>query len=156
MIPDSSTGQLQQYFAETFFQMNTSTGEWKRIKKLRPTNSVNWKKAKQSIAYLFRLVFSLSSGWFFHHFGVCFFFFFFIIMSFFFVFLWFSFRSYIHTNIYVNIVKREREKKRNQMYYCKEKKLEFVVFFLDEINCNEQQRRRRRWRMASISNPLSE
>ena len=35
------TGQSQQYFAETFFQMNTITGEWKRIKKLRPTNVMN-------------------------------------------------------------------------------------------------------------------
>ena len=41
MIPDSTTGQSQQYFAETFFQMNTSTGEWKRIKKLRATNALN-------------------------------------------------------------------------------------------------------------------
>ncbi|CAF0725514.1 unnamed protein product [Rotaria sp. Silwood1] len=40
-IPDPNTGQLQQYFAETFFQMNTSTGEWKRIKKLRPLNQMN-------------------------------------------------------------------------------------------------------------------
>ncbi|UJR25796.1 hypothetical protein I4U23_007146 [Adineta vaga] len=35
-ILDQTTGQPQQYFAETFFQMNTTTGEWKRIKKLRP------------------------------------------------------------------------------------------------------------------------
>jgi hypothetical protein len=41
IIPDQNTGQPQQYFAETFFQMNTLTGEWKRIKKLRPTNSLN-------------------------------------------------------------------------------------------------------------------
>ncbi|CAF1436757.1 unnamed protein product [Rotaria magnacalcarata] len=41
MILDQSTNQPQQYFAETFFQMNTSTGEWKRIKKLRPLNQIN-------------------------------------------------------------------------------------------------------------------
>ena len=41
MIADPNTGQLQHYFAETFFQMNTTTGEWKRIKKLRPTNALN-------------------------------------------------------------------------------------------------------------------
>ena len=41
LIPDQNTGQPQQYFAETFFQMNTLTGEWKRIKKLRPNNSLN-------------------------------------------------------------------------------------------------------------------
>lgn len=41
IIPDQTTGQPQQYFAETFFQMNTITGEWKRIKKLRPTNIIN-------------------------------------------------------------------------------------------------------------------
>ncbi|CAF4346912.1 unnamed protein product, partial [Rotaria sp. Silwood2] len=41
IIPDLNTGQPQQYFAETFFQMNTSTGEWKRIKKLRPLNQIN-------------------------------------------------------------------------------------------------------------------
>ncbi len=41
LITDSTTGQPQQYFAETFFQMNTSSGEWKRIKKLRPLNQVN-------------------------------------------------------------------------------------------------------------------
>ena len=37
-VLDQTTGQPQQYFAETFFQMNTTTGEWKRIKKLRPLN----------------------------------------------------------------------------------------------------------------------
>lgn len=41
IINDPNTGQPQQYFAETFFQMNTSTGEWKRIKKLRPINQLN-------------------------------------------------------------------------------------------------------------------
>ncbi|CAF1247034.1 unnamed protein product [Rotaria sordida] len=41
IIPDPNTGQPQKYFAETFFQMNTSTGEWKRIKKLRPSNQIN-------------------------------------------------------------------------------------------------------------------
>jgi hypothetical protein len=41
LINDSGTNQPQQYFAETFFQMNTLTGEWKRIKKLRPLNQVN-------------------------------------------------------------------------------------------------------------------
>jgi len=41
LITDQTTGQPQQYFAETFFQMNTSTGEWKRIKKLRPLNQIN-------------------------------------------------------------------------------------------------------------------
>ena len=41
MVPDPNTGHSQQYFAETFFQMNTSTGEWKRIKKLRPINPMN-------------------------------------------------------------------------------------------------------------------
>jgi hypothetical protein len=41
LITDSNTGQQQQYFAETFFQMNTSTGEWKRIKKLRPLNQTS-------------------------------------------------------------------------------------------------------------------
>jgi hypothetical protein len=41
IITDPNTNQPQQYFAETFFQMNTSTGEWKRIKKLRPTNQIN-------------------------------------------------------------------------------------------------------------------
>ncbi len=41
IIPDANTNQPQQYFAETFFQMNTSTGEWKRIKKLRPTTQIN-------------------------------------------------------------------------------------------------------------------
>ncbi len=40
-ILDQSTGQPQQYFAETFFQMNTLTGEWKRIKKLRPSNQTD-------------------------------------------------------------------------------------------------------------------
>jgi hypothetical protein len=40
-IVDPNTAQPQQYFAETFFQMNTSTGEWKRIKKLRPLNQLN-------------------------------------------------------------------------------------------------------------------
>jgi hypothetical protein len=41
IITDPTTAQPQQYFAETFFQMNTSTGEWKRIKKLRPTTQIN-------------------------------------------------------------------------------------------------------------------
>lgn len=41
LISDPNTGQQQQYFAETFFQMNTATGEWKRIKKLRPLNQLN-------------------------------------------------------------------------------------------------------------------
>lgn len=40
-VLDQNTGQPQQYFAETFFQMNTSTGEWKRIKKLRPSNQLS-------------------------------------------------------------------------------------------------------------------
>lgn len=103
-------------------------------------------KEKQSMDYLFVLS-SLSSGWFFHLSAFCCCCFFFI-MSFFCISLVFFCRSYIHTNIYVNIVKRE---KRNQMmYYWKErKKLEFVVFFLDEINCNEQQPQRRQ--MISIS-----
>lgn len=37
-INDPNTGQLQNYFVESLFQMNTSTGEWKRIKRLRPIN----------------------------------------------------------------------------------------------------------------------
>jgi hypothetical protein len=41
IIPDANTNQPQQYFAETFFQMNTLTGEWKRIKKLRPTTQIS-------------------------------------------------------------------------------------------------------------------
>lgn len=48
IIADPNTGQPQHYFAETFFQMNTSTGEWKRIKKLRPVNQVNWKRKRKS------------------------------------------------------------------------------------------------------------
>jgi len=37
---DPNTGQQQNFSTETFFQMNTSTGEWKRIKKLRPIDSM--------------------------------------------------------------------------------------------------------------------
>ena len=34
VINDPSTGRAQNCFVESFFQMNISTGEWKRVKKI--------------------------------------------------------------------------------------------------------------------------